>query len=425
MAGLLASYRAGRALPGPFYGNARLFELERSRIWHAGWHVVAHSSELAAPGDRVACSLAGLPVVVVRQEDGGVIAFHNVCRHRGSTVADEGAGRGPVLTCPYHRWSYGLDGSLRAAPGASPELLAAAGGRELLALGRLPAAECSGLVLVSPEDDPPDLTPFAAELARQPEAAGLAGAKVAATISYRIGADWKLVWENNRECLHCVSNHPQYVRSNYDHPRPGDPVPGGLVEFPDPAGEQWWSVTRALLRPPFLSESLDGAPVAPPLGGDGPGPRPETLRLRLVPSFWAHVSFDHAVTTRVLATGPRTTAAVVSWLVHPAAVEGRDYELAALLPFWQLTSEQDWAICERQQAGVASRGYRPGPLSPTLEANIANLHAWYLRRLGAGAPAGGDPAGGGSAGGGSAAGGGTGAPPVDRVGRFLGTEGGN
>lgn len=137
--------------------------------------------------------------------------------------------------------------------------------------------------------------------------------------------------------------------ANYDHPRPGDEVPGGLAEFLDPAGGQLWS--------------------------------PHTFRVRILPTFWTHVSDDHAVTTQLLPAGPSSTRAVVSWLVHPDAVEGVDYRLDRLLPFWQLTSEQDWEICHRQQRGVRSAGYRPGPLSPSTEHNVANLHAWYLRQM--------------------------------------------
>ena len=372
---LLARHRPGYALERELYADAGLFELELERIWHAGWLFAAHSGELRRPGARVALDVGDEPVVVVRQHDGSVRAFHNVCRHRGSVVA--GAGVGALLVCPYHRWSYDLDGSLRSCPGAPEDV-----DRAALALGELAALEAGGLVLVSLSTVPPDASGWCEALNAAPEAASLARAKVAARVEYEIAADWKLVWENNRECLHCVSNHPQYVPSNFDVVRSGDTVPGGLAEFPDSEGSAWWSETRAALRPPYVTESMDGLPVAPPLGAAGPGVgRAETWRLRMLPSFWAHVSADHAVTTRVLPAGPDRTRAVVSWLVDPEAVEGTDYDLDRLMPFWRLTSEQDWAICERQQRGVRSRAYRPGPLSPQLETNVANFHAWYADRL--------------------------------------------
>ncbi len=406
---LIAALPNGRALPGALYADPALHALELERIWRAGWVFAGHSGELRRPGDWLALEIGDDPLVVVRQHDGTVRALHNVCRHRGSVVATEGRGHGALLVCPYHRWSYRLDGTLAACPGASDS---AERDRRALGLGEVAAVEAGGLVLVSLAASPPDPEPWRATLDGAPEAGALAAAKVAARLEYDVAADWKLVLENNRECLHCAPNHPQYVLANYDHPRPGDPVEGGLAEFPDAAGAGWWSLTRSLLRPPFVTESLDGSPVAPPLAGSGPGAPPVaaapdgsgdpgTLRLRILPSFWAHVSADHAVTTQVLPAGAGRTRTVVSWLVHPDAVEGRDYELERLLPFWRLTSEQDWEICARQQRGVRSSAYRPGPLSPTLEYNVAAFHAWYARRMLASPEA-----------------------PVDEPGAVLGTVGG-
>jgi Rieske 2Fe-2S family protein len=106
-----------------------------------------------------------------------------------------------------------------------------------------------------------------------------------------------------------------------------------------------------------------------------------TLRARVLPAFWCHASADHAVTTRVLAAGPTTTRIEVAWLVDAAAEEGVDYELDRLLPFWRLTNEQDWELCERNQRGVLSSGYCPGPYSPSREGNVIALVDWYLDAL--------------------------------------------
>ncbi len=365
----------GYGLSRPWYLDEGVFAAEIDSIWRVSWCVVGHSEEIRSGGDRLAVELGGDPIVVVRQKDGGLRAFHNVCRHRGSVIVTEERSHDTLLVCPYHRWSYGLDGALRGCPGADEGI-----DRGRLRLHDVAAAEVSGFVLVSLAKTPVDLEPLRRALLGQPESDSLAGAKVAATIEYEIAANWKLVWENNRECLHCASNHPQYVRANYDHARPGDTVPGGLYEFPDPSGTQWWSVNRTPMRPPFVTESLDGSPVAPPFPSAAGG-HPETLRVRVLPNFWAHVSSDHAVTTRLQPLGPGTTRAKVTWLVRPDAVEGRDYDLEALLPFWRLTSEQDWLICERQQRGVRSSAYVAGPLSSGLECNVMNFHAWYEGRL--------------------------------------------
>jgi Rieske 2Fe-2S family protein len=125
---------------------------------------------------------------------------------------------------------------------------------------------------------------------------------------------------------------------------------------------------------------MDGRQIAP-LMGDYAKPTVGTLRIRTLPNFWNHSSCDHAVSTRLLPAGPNATHARVIWLVAQDAVEGKDYQLEELLPFWQLTSEQDWQICETQQRGVRSRAYTPGPYSKYKEYNVDGFVRWYLKKL--------------------------------------------
>jgi len=125
---------------------------------------------------------------------------------------------------------------------------------------------------------------------------------------------------------------------------------------------------------------MDGKQVAP-LMGDYVQPDVGTLRVRALPNFWNHSSCDHGVSTRLLPAGPQQTAIRVYWLVDEKAIAGRDYDLSKLMPFWQLTSEQDWQICERQQRGVNSSAYAPGPYSRFKEYNVESFVGWYLKVL--------------------------------------------
>jgi Rieske 2Fe-2S family protein len=133
-----------------------------------------------------------------------------------------------------------------------------------------------------------------------------------------------------------------------------------MTTFPDAERGIWFSANRTPLVEGWVSESIDGKQVAP-LMGEYRDAEVGTLRMRTLPNFWNHSSCDHGVSTRLLPAGPQLTAIRVWWLVDEKAVEGRDYDLAKLMPFWQLTSEQDWTICERQQKGVNSSAYRPAP----------------------------------------------------------------
>jgi Rieske 2Fe-2S family protein len=155
-----------------------------------------------------------------------------------------------------------------------------------------------------------------------------------------------------------------------------------MTSFPDPENNIWYSANRTPLVEGYVTESMDGSRVAP-LMGDYREPGADTLRIRTLPNFWNHSSCDHGVSTRLLPVGPQLTSVRVWWLVDAAAEEGRDYKLDALMPFWQLTSEQDWEICERQQRGINSSAYTPGPYSRYKEYNVEGFVRWYLKVLAA------------------------------------------
>ena len=400
----LAQHRPGHALPRAFALDADIHVRELDAIWRASWLFVGVTSQVPAPGDFLCLTLsAGDSVIVVRAEDGELAALHNTCRHRGMPVCAEESGHARRWVCPYHQWSYALDGGLLGC-----------GGEDLdpgsYGLRRAAVAEIGGLVFVwlgtsGAEPAPPD--DAARDLGGALRAQGLDRARVAHQIDYEVAANWKLVWENNRECWHCHAGHPEYVTANFDAapdtarsrdaaahraaehaaalaelaaPADQHDVPG-LYAFPAPG--PWWSANRTPLRAGFVTESLDGQPVAP-LMGDYTTHDVGTLRLRTVPNFWCHASADHAVLTRLLPAGPERTAIRVMWLVDEAAQPGRDYDLDRLLPFWQLTSEQDWALCERNHAGVRNPAFLPGPYSPRREYNVQAFVDWYLARIGTG-----------------------------------------
>lgn len=400
---LLKQYRPNHSLPRPFYLDPDLYRFELDAIWRGGWLFAGHACEIPHAGDYFVFECDTDSVIVVRQPDGGIGAFYNVCRHRGSIIATEPRGSRKSFICPYHQWTYGLDGSLLHCRNMPVEI-----DKSELGLHTVHARNLEGLIYLSFAQDPPDIAVAEEVMAPMARPQGFERARVGASIEYDIPANWKLVWENNRECYHCEANHPQYVKANFDHYDADDLSEeiersiaeatarseaqwaacglaithraAGLAEFPDREGRIWYSVNRTALVEGYVTESMDGERVAPLMGeysDSGVG----TLRLRTLPNFWCHASCDHAVTTRLIPAGPRLTKARVTWLVQGSAEEGKDYDLRTLMPFWQLTSEQDWQICGRQQRGVESRAYTPGPRSPTKEYNVENFRRWYTRRL--------------------------------------------
>jgi glycine betaine catabolism A len=400
---LIASQPPGHSLLRPFYCDDEIYQLDCEQVWRKGWLFAGHTCEIPRSGDYFTFEVDSDSVIVTRDGEGQPRAFYNVCRHRGSLICEQPAGRATKLVCPYHRWTYGLDGKLLHAPGMQEDL-----DKSQLGLRPLHVRETAGLIFISLTGEPPSFDAAEDLLGTLARPQGLSKAKVARAVDYLVKANWKLVWENNRECYHCNANHPQYIRANFDHYNADDTSPRvleqmsaaikrseakwaaaglaishkqtGMTSFPDAERNIWHSANRTALVDGFASESMDGSQVAP-LMGDYSDPDVGTLRMRTLPNFWNHSSCDHSVSTRLLPKGPQLTAIRVWWLVNENAVEGRDYDLSKLMPFWQLTSEQDWEICERQQRGVNSSAYTPGPYSTYKERNVDAFVRWYLAQL--------------------------------------------
>ena len=400
---LAAARTPGHGLVSRFYGDPIVHQADLETIWFHGWLFVGHSCQLKTPGDYLTLQVDTEPVVVIRGDDGQLGAFSNICRHRGTILCNDTAGHAGRLVCPYHQWTYDRGGQLVSCRGMDDDL-----DTSTLGLHRFAGEETGGLVFVSLAATPPPFDVAAQHIGPAATPQGLERARVAATVDYRVRANWKIVWENNRECFHCNANHPQYILANFDHYNTDDTSPQiqaaidaatqrsqhkwaasglevthtrtGMATFPAPGPDGWIAVNRTPLVDGYLSETMNGQQVAP-LMGDYVDPDVGTLRMRTMPNFWNHSSCDHSVSTRLLPDGPHHTRIQVTWLVDESAEANRDYQLEDIMPFWQLTSEQDWAICESVHRGVTSRYYSPGPLSEAKEYNVDALLNWYLDQL--------------------------------------------
>jgi Rieske 2Fe-2S family protein len=398
----IASRRPGFGLPRPFYHEELLYRTEMEYIWRGGWLFAGHSCQIPEPGDYFLYDVGEDSVIIVRDDDGLVHALYNVCRHRGSIICDAAEGNVKRFICPYHQWTYDRGGRLLLYRGMQDGL-----DKAELGLHRAHAREVEGMIFISLADQPMDFEAATATIGPVARPQGLARAKVAKIMDFDVHSNWKLVWENNRECYHCNVNHPQYIKANFDHYNADDTIERvalhlnlvterseakwaaqglqvrsetGMTEFPDPDNNIWYAANRTPLVDGYVSETMDGKQVAP-LMGDYTDPDVGTMRARMLPNFWIHASCDHSVAVRLTPTGLDHTAIRMIWLVDEKAEEGKDYELDKLLPFWLLTAEQDWAICVNQQRGVSSHAYTPGPLSIFKEYNLDRFLRWYLKQM--------------------------------------------
>jgi phenylpropionate dioxygenase-like ring-hydroxylating dioxygenase large terminal subunit len=389
---VLGAWQGGTGLPGVVYRDPDLHETEIRRIFMKSWLYVGHGSQIPKGGDYFLFEIAGESVIVVRTADGGVSALLNVCRHRGSRICDQPSGHESRFVCRYHGWTYGLDGGLRAA-GNMPEGF----DRSRLGLRRLNARVFMGLIFINFDEDPPAFEAIENDLAEPLRPYGLDRARVAHRQNYPIASNWKLAVENYCECYHCAPAHPEYS-VGHGRAMPADQFASLLEEVMKRApgvglGTQtvhrsWLAagalgVDRGFDRYPLLrghlTGSRDGAPVAPLLGSitgyDG-----GATDLHLGPMTFGLAYCDHVVLYRFTPRALRSTDCEITWLVNESAQEGRDYDRAKLTWLWDVTTIADKAIIERNQAGVDSRFYVPGPLSP-MEDFTRRFLEWYVATM--------------------------------------------
>ena len=213
-----------------------------------------------------------------------------------------------------------------------------------------------------------------------------------------VEANWKLVWENNRECYHCAANHPELCRTypeaptvtgingamddpeinaHWDHCRAAG-LPSGFEIAPN--GQ--YRITRMPLLRDAVSYTMSGRAASRlPLSASVPEPNIGTMLLFHYPTTWNHVLGDHACTFRVLPLGPTETQVTTKWLVHKDAVEGVDYDLDELTKVWIATNDQDRRIVEENQRGILSPAYEPGPYAPEHEGGVMQFVEWYCRTM--------------------------------------------
>ena len=390
---LLRSRRDGFSLPRPFYVDPDVFRIDMETIWRRDWLFVGHNCELADPGSFLTVEVGDHPVVVVRDLEGKIRAFHNTCRHRGSRICAADRGSAVRLVCPYHQWSYGLDGRLLFARQVAE-------GFDKSAYGLKPVAceSVAGYLFLCLADAPPDFAPFRRMMEPYFAPHRLAEARLAHESTIIERGNWKLVWENNRECYHCSANHPELCKTFPEAPRVSgvrgaekDPAivehwrrcegAGLPARFKiDPAGQ--FRLARMPLVGDAVSYTLSGAPaVGKNLSGDVSAERIGSLLLYHYPTTWNHVLIDHAVTFRVLPISANETAVTTKWLVHRDAVEGVDYDLEALIHVWTETNAQDRRIVEENAHGIRSPAYEPGPYSTVHESGVIQFVDWYVRTL--------------------------------------------
>jgi Rieske 2Fe-2S family protein len=395
---LIANRLPGHALPRELYVGAEAYAADLEHIFHREWIFVGHDCEIASPGDYITAQIGLYPLIIIRGDDRSIRALHNSCRHRGARLCDGAQGHAHRrIVCPYHQWSYGLDGRLARARDLTGKLDPVEYG-----LRQAHVTSVGGMLFASVAREAPDVAPLRETIEPYLAPFDLRSAKVAFESRIVETGNWKLVLENNRECYHCSGSHPELCRSFPEtsaHANGDDADLNAFVAAIEARGlpgryqlgpEGQFRVMRMQLQDGARSMTMTGKPAVGRTWGALPADTDiGDVLLYHYPSTWNHFMADHAVTFRALPLAPDRTELVTRWLVPGEAVAGVDYDLTTLTEVWLATNAQDGALVERNFAGVSSPAYEPGPYSPEHESGVIQFVDWYaatmLRRL-AGAP---------------------------------------
>lgn len=393
MHGLLAGRDPNFSLGQKFYTDPAYYTLDLENIFYRDWLFVGHDCELPKTGSYMTVQIGAYPVVIVRDAQGGIRAFHNSCRHRGSRICATEKGTAAKLVCPYHQWTYELDGRLLFARQVGPDFKPAEYG-----LKTVHCQSIAGYIFVCVAENAPDIAAFRATVEPYLAPHRISEAKVAYESTIIEKGNWKLVWENNRECYHCAANHPELCRTYPEAPT----ATGVQGVMEDPEINALWSkceasglparftmaengqyrATRIPLLRDAVSYTMSGkAAVKKPLSADVTASSIGAMLLFNYPSTWNHILGDHAISFRVLPISPEETQVTTKWLVNKDAVEGVDYDLNELTHVWIETNDQDRRIVEENAVGIRSPAYQPGPYSVEHEGGVMQFLEWYSNAM--------------------------------------------
>ena len=353
-----------------FYFSDRIFEEEQERIFWSEWFCAGRDEDLPTPGDYVSLDIAGESILVVRTREASLAAYYNVCRHRGSRLVTELKGSlAGSIRCPYHAWTYNLDGSLRTAPYLDEQ-----NGFTRAELGLHPVGLGSWggffFLNLSPSEASSRGYDLEAQLGSVPERVRrypLAELRSARRLVYEVHANWKVLLENYNECYHCGPVHPELCRLVPAFRQRGGSDLDWDRGIPHREGAWTFTETGTSSRRPF--EGLD-----------------EDERTRhkgelIYPNFMISLSADHVTAYTLWPRSPSHTGVVCDFLFSPSEIEQPRFDPSDAMNFWDLVNRQDWAICENVQLGMRSRVFQHGYYAPMENASL-DIRRYIDEKLG-------------------------------------------
>ena len=345
------SFKQGsRTMPGEVYTSPQILAEEKERIHARTWNCVGRSSRIEQPGQYFVAQIAGESIIVLRDRKNALRAFFNVCRHRGTRICMESSGQfGETIQCPYHAWTYRTDGELIGAPHMQD---VEDFEKSEYPLHAAAIAEWEGFLFVNIARDPEPFERAFSPMIDRFSRFGLPGLVPGYQVTYDVRANWKLVFQNYSECLHCPTIHPKLATVLPYQSGANDLVEGrflgGYME----------------ITPPNQSATMTGRMCGPLVSGELPeDDRHRGYYYTLMPNLLLSLHPDYVNYYLVHPVAPDHTRVESEWLFHPDTIADPNNNIRDGIEFWDLTNRQDWDIVERSQLGIASRRYAPGPYS--------------------------------------------------------------
>src|SRR6266496_4082410 len=378
------TFQAGaKTLPQRYFVSPAVFAEEQEKVFSKQWVLVGHQSQIAKSGDYFTAEVAGESLIIVRDKRAEICGFYNVCRHRGSRLIENRKGQlSAAIQCPYHAWTYGLDGRLLGAPHMDDVL---GFNKTDYSLHPVNVALWEGFIFVNlaeagaltsvlsqrerrKQDGFVSLEDWFAPLAGKFARWNLPSLRSARRIEYDVRANWKLIFQNYSECYHCLGVHPELSKIS-----PHDSAENDLIEGPFLGGFMRIASDKSL--------TISGHTCALPVGDFGDEDFRFVFYYSIFPNMLMSLHPDYVMVHQLEPQSPERTLIFCDWFFNPEAFERNDFDPDDAVEFWDMVNKQDWHVCELSQRGISSRVYEPGPYSAR-ESIPAAWDEYYVRQVG-------------------------------------------
>ena len=358
---------SAKSLPQKYFVSPEIFAQEQSGVFSREWLLVGHHSQIPKPGDYFVAPIAGESLIIVRDQGSTIRGFYNVCRHRGTRLKEDACGHASAIQCPYHAWTYRLDGRLIGAPHMDE---VPGFDKTDYSLRAVNLEIWEGFIFVNLANEEAgangsgykSLEEWFAPLNGKFSHWNMSILRPAKRVEYDVRANWKLMFENYSECYHCPGVHPQLQKVS-----PYDSAENDLREGPFLGG--------FMKINPGKSLTMSGNACAAFVG------KIENLQqvfyYSIFPNMLLSLHPEYVMVHQLWPQSPERTLIVCDWLFHPDAFNRSDFKPDDAIEFWNMTNTQDWHVCELSQQGITSRAYEPGPYS-SRESIPAAWDRYYL-----------------------------------------------